>query len=264
MQLARPLDAKGWRDAQDPRALLEYLRGLTGHRYQHYLQVNPARRRARQFAVSCCRRVEHLVRFPKLSLLLSQVEQYSVGRYPLHQLLLETELIRAEVGDAVAEPSFLWDWLAREAHRLAPEYTLLQPTSADRLAHAACLRAADRVTDVAIDCWNYAAEAAANAGADLANELHIQTHILRDLFQNPFIPSHIDSRWRTRLVMTLAEEAIRTGGTGETPYILADALEEAGCDCPETLDHLRGDIPHSPGCWVLVELLEHHETLVAE
>ena len=32
---------------------------------------------------------------------------------------------------------------------------------------------------------------------------------------------------------------------------LGDALEEAGCDCVELLDHLRGGGPHYLGCWGL-------------
>ncbi|MFO0842693.1 MAG: hypothetical protein U0797_09910 [Gemmataceae bacterium] len=37
--------------------------------------------------------------------------------------------------------------------------------------------------------------------------------------------------------------------------ILADALEEAGCDEPEFLGHLRGPGPHVRGCWALDLLL---------
>ena len=32
--------------------------------------------------------------------------------------------------------------------------------------------------------------------------------------------------------------------------ILADALEESGCDDAEVLDHCRGPGPHVRGCWV--------------
>ena len=37
--------------------------------------------------------------------------------------------------------------------------------------------------------------------------------------------------------------------------ILADALEEAGCDDAELLAHLRGPGPHARGCWPLDTLL---------
>jgi len=37
--------------------------------------------------------------------------------------------------------------------------------------------------------------------------------------------------------------------------VLADALEEAGCDNPDLLGHLRGPGPHARGCWALDLLL---------
>jgi hypothetical protein len=33
--------------------------------------------------------------------------------------------------------------------------------------------------------------------------------------------------------------------------ILGDALEEAGCDVPEVLEHCRRGEPHLRECWVL-------------
>jgi hypothetical protein len=33
--------------------------------------------------------------------------------------------------------------------------------------------------------------------------------------------------------------------------ILADALQDAGCDSDELLEHCRGDGPHVLGCWAL-------------
>ena len=37
--------------------------------------------------------------------------------------------------------------------------------------------------------------------------------------------------------------------------ILADALEDAGCDDAEVLAHCRGDGPHVRGCWLIDMLL---------
>jgi hypothetical protein len=37
--------------------------------------------------------------------------------------------------------------------------------------------------------------------------------------------------------------------------ILADALQEAGCEEAELLGHLRGEGPHVSGCWALDLLL---------
>ena len=37
--------------------------------------------------------------------------------------------------------------------------------------------------------------------------------------------------------------------------ILADALEDAGCDNADILSHCRGPGPHARGCWVVDLLL---------
>jgi hypothetical protein len=37
--------------------------------------------------------------------------------------------------------------------------------------------------------------------------------------------------------------------------ILTDALQDAGCDSADVLDHCRGDGPHERGCWVVDLLL---------
>jgi hypothetical protein len=37
--------------------------------------------------------------------------------------------------------------------------------------------------------------------------------------------------------------------------VLSDALEEAGCDKEDILNHLRGPGPHVRGCWALDLLL---------
>jgi len=41
----------------------------------------------------------------------------------------------------------------------------------------------------------------------------------------------------------------------EDKPILADALEDAGCDNADILSHLRGPGPHVRGCWVMDAIL---------
>jgi hypothetical protein len=38
--------------------------------------------------------------------------------------------------------------------------------------------------------------------------------------------------------------------------ILADALQDAGCDDADILTHCRGDGPHVRGCWVVDLVLD--------
>lgn len=56
--------------------------------------------------------------------------------------------------------------------------------------------------------------------------------------------------WRTPTVTSLAEYAYEERDFAGLP-VLADALEDAGCDCEPLLTHLRSPGPHVRGCWSL-------------
>lgn len=61
--------------------------------------------------------------------------------------------------------------------------------------------------------------------------------------------------WRTTDVMALARGIAAAGAYDRLP-ILADALQEAGCDDAEVLGHLRQEVHGCrAGCWVLDRLL---------
>jgi hypothetical protein len=66
-------------------------------------------------------------------------------------------------------------------------------------------------------------------------------------------PPSADAAWRTRDVQLLAWRIYDVCAWQDMP-ILADALEDAGCDQPAVLDHCRGGGPHACGCWVLTLL----------
>jgi hypothetical protein len=74
--------------------------------------------------------------------------------------------------------------------------------------------------------------------------------LLRDIFGNPCRPVTFASAWRTSTTVALAESMYAARDFGNMP-ILADALEEAGCDNAEVLSHCRGNGPHVRGCWVV-------------
>lgn len=75
---------------------------------------------------------------------------------------------------------------------------------------------------------------------------------------NPFRPIAFELRWRTETVLAFAKFADESADFGNL-LILADALEESGCEVPEILDHLRGTSPHIRGCWVIDGLLHSPE-----
>jgi hypothetical protein len=77
----------------------------------------------------------------------------------------------------------------------------------------------------------------------------------RDVAGDPFHPVIYDPRWRTDTVMALAR-GIHAEAAFDRMPILADALEEAGCDHPAILQHCRSQQQHTRGCWVIAELFE--------
>ncbi len=85
---------------------------------------------------------------------------------------------------------------------------------------------------------------------------------LREQLGNPFRPYHLEPRWLTETVVALAA-GIEADRAFDRMPILADALEDAGCDDRPMLDHLRGPGPHAVGCWVLDLLLNREPELFA-
>jgi hypothetical protein len=85
-----------------------------------------------------------------------------------------------------------------------------------------------------------------------------QCAVLRDIFGNPFqTPPAVDRAWlawNDATVAKLAQSIYEDRAFGRLP-ILADALEEAGCDQAALLDHCRQPAEHARGCWVLDALL---------
>jgi hypothetical protein len=80
-----------------------------------------------------------------------------------------------------------------------------------------------------------------------------QADLIRCLFGNPFRPVAADPSWLTSTVISLARQMYESRDFSAMP-ILADALQDAGCDNPDVLEHCRSEGPHVRGCWV-VDLL---------
>ena len=104
---------------------------------------------------------------------------------------------------------------------------------------------------------NYRAKMWASTGGP---ERAQQAGLLRDIFGPlPFrkvtlSPSLL--RWHDCTVVKLAQAIYESRSFGDLP-ILADALEDAGCDNEAVLTHCReqGGV-HVPGCWLLDLLLQ--------
>ena len=86
--------------------------------------------------------------------------------------------------------------------------------------------------------------------------------LLRCVVGNPFRPVTIDPACLTPTVLALAQSAYdnRCLPSGHLDNdrlaVLADAVEDAGCDNSDILNHLRSAGPHVRGCFALDLLLE--------
>jgi len=67
----------------------------------------------------------------------------------------------------------------------------------------------------------------------------------------PLPLASFDPEWRTSTVVALARGMMERGDFSVMP-ILADALQDAGCDNDNLLDHCRDkNATHARGCWVV-------------
>ena len=88
------------------------------------------------------------------------------------------------------------------------------------------------------------------ARAKSRSEQRSQTKLLHDIFGNPFRPVVFDPAWRSESAVALASALYADRAFDRLP-ILADALEEAGCERSDILNHCRGPGPHVRGCWAV-------------
>jgi hypothetical protein len=176
-------------------------------------------RKLRLFACANCRRMEELMDDDRLRDAVDVAERYADG------------LARERERAAAAENVNATNWIT---YLSAPAVRALQ-----RDATLAATEVSALSTDYAVDARKPPpAEAAAQVG------------LLRCIFGNPFRPFAPGRSWLTSTVRTLAEGIYADRAFDRVP-ILADALQDAGCNHPDMLAHCRGTGPHARGCWVV-------------
>ena len=205
-----------WLACTDPGPMLEFLRGKVSDR------------KLRLFAAACCRRVWPQLTGPLWREAVERSEHLAEGQAGPE----ESAILRARIWQK-------WRMPADAAARLAVSVEL-------------DARAAWEVARVA--SWG-------NPHLSRADEQLAQCQLVRDIFGNPFRPAAISTAWQTPQVVPLAQAAYDQrelpSGTLDPARlaVLADALEEAGCDNADVLNHLRGPGPHVRGCWAVDLLL---------
>jgi len=216
-----------WLAWTDPKAMLEHLAGRAGERKRLL------------FDCACWRRVWHLLPRGPVREVVTLAERYADGLAEAGEL----ELLRLEVLQLAAEARASSSFVARRAEVL------------DGLLMW-CLDRVGTAGGVAIDAGQSAAQWAGSWA--VAAESKAQCDLLREVFGNPFRPATVEPAWRqwnAGAVVKMAQAIYEERRFSDLP-ILADALEEAGCDRADMVEHCRAGGEHVPGCWLVDLLLE--------
>ncbi len=200
--------------------------------------VDPSRcdRKLRLFAVACCRRVWDLITDPAAQRLVELTEQFADG-------VIDREALRDVWSEAPDHPR------AERATKQAAAFDC-----------ASWRAATDSYTRAAHDAETAVGEAINEPDSPevrvrkfelRGRERSAQLHLLREVLGNPFRPTPFVPTWRTDTAILLARQVYESHDFSAMP-ILADALQDVGCDSADVLDHCRdANQVHVRGCWVV-------------
>jgi hypothetical protein len=225
-----------WLDTRDPDAVLG-----------HLLLTPVSGRKSLLAACACCRQVWHLMTFGTSRRVVELAELAADGQSEYPQVWAAASQLQAAARGAAE----------RKATRYIPDVL-----AAIAAAHAARADLSGRVGTA--EEFSLALVEAADAAVvtqdrpgPLASYGDIERafcDLLRDVFGNPFRPACVDPAWVTSTVRVLADQMYASRDFSPMP-VLADALQDAGCDCPDILGHCRESGPHVRGCWVVDSVL---------
>jgi hypothetical protein len=236
-----------WLGCSEPEEMITFLR----------IRSDPLTvRNSRLFCCACCRRIWHLL-FPEARSAVEIAERHADGLATDGELR-SADFTAARTVQYAAEEDLrthgplmkYCDDAVGSCCRLdGPEKSVTAQYAVLALDPELQLSPASPDSGETADVTRYRAEPVA------------QCDLLREVYGNPFRPVLLDPAWRTSVVVSLARAAyddrILPEGTLDPDRlgVLADALEDAGCDSASILGHLRGPGPHVRGCWALDLLL---------
>jgi hypothetical protein len=227
-----------WLACEDATDMLDFIAltagGLDGGRGDR--QLRSVRRRERLFGVACCRRIWPLIA-DGVRGCVEVAERFADGRATGDELRAakEVALARWLESGGVDAATQACEWVCGEvadARRFRPP--VIRAAIQPRLEARGWV-AGQGLTE------------ADNALIEVEKAEHLQ--LLRDIFGNPFRPVTFSPEWRTDAAVALARQMYDSRDFSAMP-ILADALQDAGCDNADILAHCRGSSPHVRGCWV--------------
>jgi hypothetical protein len=220
-----------------------------------FLRGRASDRKLRLFACACCRRIWHFLadkpyrhavdvaeRFEERLANATDLASVHSGAY---QVALYGE------GEGAVGPLWLAGWFSRPSGGASDN-------SGD--PHAPAVLAASVSMQVASEGSELFSTWAATLGVGNA----VQAALLRDVVHAPFRAIHSRASWRSwnygtipKLSQSVYEDRHLPSGHLD-PHrlaVLADALEDSGCDNTEILNHCRQPGVHVRGCWAVDLLL---------
>lgn len=250
----------------------EWLAASDTKRMLRWLTEDANARKLQLFACACCRAIWYLLIDERARRAVEVAERFADG------LATEAELTEAHVAARLAA----WSYLQTDGvpHRLTqpPASYFPDDERAGEYEHHIFLAATEaavirRTTqhessislgnEDSLNSW-YSYTPYAQVVASLSSMFGLsdedmaaretahgeQCHFLRDIFGNPYRPVSPDHSWLTSTVVALARQMYDSRDYSPMP-ILADAVQDAGCENEDILNHCRGSGPHVRGCWVV-------------
>jgi hypothetical protein len=184
------------------------------------------RRKLRLYACACCRRAWELFDDERSKQAVEIAERYAEGNASREELVRMWESCQLTVScNSICAPQASW--------------------AAVQAPFEAAMRLGFRAEAQMKDGYKKTLDA----------ESRTQASLIRDIFGNPFRPVSFSTQWRTSTAVALAQQMYDSRDFSAMP-ILADALQDAGCDNADVLGHCRGPGPHVRGCWVVDLVLD--------
>jgi hypothetical protein len=193
-------------------------------------------RKAQLFAAACCRRVWHLMTDPRHRAAVVAAEHFADG-------VLTEAMFESALRPVVA----LWRVIP-DATRVEWEVRHYMTGATRHLGYKRCAAYAASYVGRGAARTAGTRESAGWVAARDAEGL-AQLALVQDLVGPASRPA-ADPSWLTSIVLALAGQMYELRDFSVMP-ILADALEEAGCDDVDVLGHCRSSGPHVRGCWVV-------------
>jgi hypothetical protein len=236
-----------WLAWADPAPMLEFLR------------PNEETRKSRLFECACCRRIWRLIDDNRSRAALEGTERLVDG------LATPGEANAAEVAAETAYKEKDWHRSTdKRGYAVGTALGVVLSTVTNRGLIAVGV-ARQAAVAVGVEAEIPIAESVEIDGITLwtGNRAVFEAHrtaehaaqctLLRDIFGNPFRPVAVDPTWLTwndGMLVKVAHGIYDDCAFDRLP-VLADALEDAGCDNEEILSHCRSKGPHVRGCWVV-------------